>query len=100
MDKEMMMHKKHMIMRKISRCLVIIGGINWGLIGVGAFYSKDWNIVHMILGNWPKAEWIAYILVGIAAVKMMFHFCRKSAMKCGCDCNKCESCGMEKEKMM
>lgn len=106
MDKEMMMHKKHKMMRKISRALVMIGGINWGLIGVGAFYGKDWNIVHKILGGMPKVEWIVYILVGLAALKMIFHRCRHGMMMkgCGCDCGKCESCEMGgmmgKEKMM
>ena len=106
MDKAMMMHKKHKMMRKISRCLVMIGGINWGLIGAGAFYGKDWNVVHKLLGAWPKIEWIVYILVGLAALKMIFHRCRHGMMKnacCGCGCDKCDTCavdGMEKEKMM
>ena len=97
------MCKKHKMMRKISKFLVIIGGLNWGLIGVGAFMAKDWNIVHKSLGSMPRIEAVVYILVGLAALKMMIHHCKHGMMKCGCECGKCQSCemgGMEEKKMM
>ena len=52
----------------IAFLLLIIGGLNWGLIGLGGFMSADWNVVHMLLGSWPQVEWVVYILVGLAAV--------------------------------
>ena len=52
----------------ISFILLVIGGLNWGLIGLGGFMGADWNIVKMILGSWPTVEWIVYVLVGISAV--------------------------------
>lgn len=55
----------------ITRILVIVGGINWGLVGLGMVFGGDWNVVHMILGMWPMVEGIVYILVGAAAVKML-----------------------------
>lgn len=61
------------------KILVIIGGINWGLVGVGMLMNADWNVVHMILGSMPTVEAIVYILVGIAAVAKIF----------GCRCSKC-----------
>ena len=51
---------------KICKVLLIVGGLNWGLVGVGMFMSKDLNVVHMILGSWPQVEWMVYILVGLA----------------------------------
>ena len=43
--------------------LLIIGGINWGLVGV-----FDWNLVEAILGGVPVLERITYILVGLSAL--------------------------------
>lgn len=55
----------------IACVLVIVGALNWGLIGVGAFMGSDWNVVHMILGTWPQVEWIVYVLVGLSAIVHM-----------------------------
>jgi len=43
--------------------LVIIGGINWGLIGL-----FDFNLVDSIFGPMTLVSRIIYTLVGIAAV--------------------------------
>lgn len=43
--------------------LLVIGGLNWGL--VGAF---DFNLVDKILGSMPAIERVVYILVGLAAI--------------------------------
>ncbi len=63
----------------IGKILLIIGGINWGLVGVGMLMSKNWNVVEMLLGSWPTVEAIVYILVGVAAIVKIF----------GCRCKKC-----------
>jgi uncharacterized membrane protein YuzA (DUF378 family) len=71
-------------LRKIRKILLITGGINWGLVGVGMLLGADWNIIHLILGSWPMVEGIVYILVGLAAVLKIF----------GCKCKKCmTTCG-------
>jgi len=51
----------------ISKWLLIIGGLNWGLVGLGG-----WNVVDMLLGSWPWVVQVIYILVGLAAVLMIF----------------------------
>jgi len=43
--------------------LVIIGGINWGLVGL-----LDFNLVSTIFGSIPLLERIIYILVGVSAI--------------------------------
>lgn len=58
-------------MQKISRLLVIIGGLNWGLVGLGMLMKGNWNVVNMLLGSWPMVEGIVYLLVGIATVMMI-----------------------------
>ncbi|MFA6585764.1 MAG: DUF378 domain-containing protein [Candidatus Paceibacterota bacterium] len=68
-------------MAMIAKILVIIGGINWGLVGLGMLLGTvgGWNVVNMILGSIPVLEAVVYVLVGIAAVMMIF----------GCKCGKC-----------
>ncbi len=79
-------------MSMIAKILVIIGGINWGLVGLGMLLGSmsNWNVVNMILGSVPVVEGIVYLLVGISAVMMIF----------GCKCKKCkdgvcESCAKD-----
>jgi len=66
--------------------LVIIGGLNWGLVGFGGFMSADWNVVHMILGAWPAVEWFVYVLVGLSALSLIFTHKK--------DCRCCDPAGM------
>ncbi len=56
----------------IGYILVVVGALNWGLVGVGYFMSQDLNVVHMILGPVSMdLEAIVYILVGVAGIWML-----------------------------
>ena len=55
-------------MQKLGMALVLIGALNWGLIGLGYFFGGNWNVVDMLLGTWPMVENIVYVLVGVGAV--------------------------------
>ncbi len=58
------------IIDRIALVLVIIGAINWGLIGFFNF-----NLVEMIFGNMTIITRIIYALVGISglwAIKLLF----------------------------
>jgi uncharacterized membrane protein YuzA (DUF378 family) len=77
----------------IGKVLLVVGGLNWGLIGVGMFMNADWNFVKVLLGSWPVAEAVVYVLVGIAAVASIFH-CKCS--RCREACAACASSGEEK----
>lgn len=70
-------------MAMIAKVLVIIGGVNWGLVGLGMLLGSlgGWNVVNMILGFSPVLEGVVYVLVGVSAVMMIF----------GCKCGKCMS---------
>lgn len=59
----------------IACILLVIGGLNWGLVGLGGFMGADWNVVRMVLGSWPQVEWLVYVLVGLSAVVHLKH-CR------------------------
>jgi uncharacterized membrane protein YuzA (DUF378 family) len=52
----------------IAFILLVIGGLNWGLVGIGGFAGANWNVVNLLLGSWPSVEWIVYILVGLSAL--------------------------------
>ena len=73
---------------KITKVLVIIGALNWGLVGIGGFLELNWNVVNFIFGNFSYLENIIYILVGLSAVLML--------KKCGGKCQKKEgTCSSE-----
>ncbi len=70
----------------VAWILVIVGALNWGLVGVGSFMGSNWNLVNMILGSMPQLESIVYILVGLAAVfELITH--KKNCRMCGSDSN-------------
>lgn len=56
----------------ISVILLVIGGLNWGLVGIGNFVGSNWNVVALIFGAVPWLLNIVYILVGVAAICMLF----------------------------
>lgn len=63
-----MMMDKMCGVHKISWILVIVGAINWGLVGLFSF-----NLVEAIFGGAPVVARIIYILVGLAGVAMLGH---------------------------
>lgn len=74
------MHGSKCTGSKIGWLLLVIGGLNWGLVGLGGFFKGDWNVVNLIFGGWPWLEWVIYILVGVAAVMSLV----------GCKCKVCK----------
>lgn len=73
----------------VAVVLVLVGALNWGLVGLGGFLAMDLNLVHMLLGTWPQVEWVVYILVGLAAVFKLVKCCGKKCCKGGnCDMKK------------
>lgn len=50
----------------IAVVLVIIGGLNWGLVGL-----FDLNLVNLIFGAVGWLETIVYVLVGLSALWMI-----------------------------
>ena len=76
---------------KIAKWLLVVGGLNWGLVGAGMLMGgAEWNVVNMLLGSWPAVEAVVYVLVGVAALMKAF----------GCRCAKCKAacavCSTEK----
>lgn len=72
---------------KTAYWLLIIGAVNWGLVGIGHFVGMNLNVVNLLLGKLGWLEAIVYILVGVAGV-MMIRGC-----KCGtCKDGACATC--------
>ena len=63
---------------KLSKLLVLIGAINWGLIGLFNF-----NLVEVLLGSWPMVVRILYIIIGLAGVMGLIHMCKSGSCKSG-----------------
>lgn len=51
----------------ISFVLVIIGGINWGLVGLANI-----NVVSVIFGDFSLLARLVYILVGLGALYLIY----------------------------
>lgn len=68
------------VCKMVAKVLLIVGGLNWGLVGIGMFFSSNFNLVNLIFGFSPTIEAIVYVLVGVAAVMKIF----------GCRCAKCK----------
>ena len=62
-------------LRAVILTLVIIGGINWGLIGL-----FDYNLVDAIFGTMSLISRVIYTLVGVAAIwAIAFYWYGRSA---------------------
>lgn len=49
--------------------LTLIGALNWGLVGLGTLMNgSNWNLVNLLVGQWPTVEAVVYLLVGSSAV--------------------------------
>ena len=56
----------------ISLALVIVGAINWGLVGLGSFVGANWNLVDLLIGGFPTLEALVYVVVGLAGVYELY----------------------------
>lgn len=64
----------------IAFILVVVGALNWGLVGAGG-----WNLVDMLLGAGSMLSKIVYIIVGVSGLFLVFTHKK--------DCKSCESKG-------
>lgn len=63
--------------KMIAYILVLVGALNWGLVGAFQF-----DLVQFLLGSIPVAAQIVYILVGISAVYLGVKMCCCSKGSC------------------
>jgi uncharacterized protein len=80
---------------KIGKILLIVGGLNWGLVGIGMLMNSNWNVIDLIFGSLPIVEAVIYVLVGLAAVMKIFGCCCKECREARGAC--CAGEDMEKK---
>lgn len=56
----------------LATALVIVGAINWGLVGIGYFLDMNLNLVDLLLGSVPAVENAVYLLVGLAGLYELY----------------------------
>ena len=76
----------------ISFVLLVVGGLNWLLVGLGMWFGGNWNLVTAILGGVPWLEALVYVLVGLSAVKLIISHKK--------DCNWCDKSGTSSAPQM
>ena len=58
-------------LNKVAWILVVVGALNWGLVGLGDFAGADWNVLNMLLSSMPQLESIVYVLVGASGAWLL-----------------------------
>ena len=67
---------KKSILYWIAFVLLIVGGLNWGLVGLFNF-----DLVAVLFGSIPIVAQIVYVLVGLGAVWMLVYKLTKKKRK-------------------
>lgn len=74
-----MMKSKSCIIDMIAWILILIGGLNWGLVG---FFNFD--LVAFLFGDMSMISRIIYAVVGLASIYGLIFISRKHYCKKGC----------------
>ncbi len=63
----------------VSKWLVVIGGLNWGLVGLGGFVGSDLNVIKLLLGSVAGGVLanVVYLLVGLSAAYALMGMFKK-----------------------
>lgn len=56
------MYKMNKMVAKIAKVLLVVGGLNWGLVG-----ALDFNLVTTLFGTGVLTT-VVYVLVGVSAL--------------------------------
>lgn len=60
----------------VTGVLVIVGAVNWGLVGL-----LDYNVVTAVLGDMTIWTRIVYVLVGVSGLYMIYSLATKTSAK-------------------
>lgn len=66
---------------RVGYWLVIVGAVNWGIVGLGGFLGMNLNFVDLIFGFSSTLVHLVYLLVGISGVMLVV----------GCPCKTCKA---------
>ncbi len=63
---------KHSVLDWIVMVLVIVGAVNWGLVG-----ALNFNLVSTLFGSVAWLEMLVYVLVGLSGLYMIYMVSKK-----------------------
>lgn len=63
---------KHSVLDWIVMVLVIVGAVNWGLVG-----ALNFNLVSTLFGSVAWLEMLIYVLVGLSGLYMIYMVSKK-----------------------
>jgi len=56
----------------LSVILVVVGAVNWGLVGLGMLLGQNLNLVNLLVGSIPTLEAVVYLIVGVAGLVVAY----------------------------
>lgn len=63
-----MLNRRNGLLDGLCRLLIIVGGLNWGLVGIFKFDLVAWICGGLDFGQTNAGSRIIYVVVGLAAV--------------------------------
>ena len=70
------------IIPTLSMVIIILGALNWGLIGLGELMGgQNWNVIAQIFDQWPEVLYFSYLIIGIAGIWVLFDWYSKTSRK-------------------
>ncbi|MHB8660517.1 MAG: DUF378 domain-containing protein [Minisyncoccota bacterium] len=65
---------KNKNLHRVAFVLVVIGALNWGLVGIGDYLGSatSWDVVKLLLGQWSWLQDLVYVLVGLSGLFLIF----------------------------
>jgi len=68
--------------KSIAKILLVIGGLNWGLIGIGNLIGGgNWDIIAVIFGSASVISSLLYLIVGLSTVYILVGY-KKCKQRC------------------
>ena len=62
--------------------IIILGALNWGLVGLGAYAGgQNWNVIELLFKSWPEVINLVYLVIGIAGVWALYDWYVHSSKK-------------------
>lgn len=67
----------------VATLLVVVGAVNWGLVGLGWLVGggDNWNLVNRALGSMMEVEALVYVLVGLSGLWLAYDWLMKMNKK-------------------
>lgn len=63
---------KHGPLGMTAYVLLLVGGLNLGLVGLGGLLTRNLDVIGQVLGQWPKVISVLYLLIGLSALWALF----------------------------